>query len=143
MTDQSESTPIDQLLATLETLTLDEIDAQIAQVDLQITAATAPLVRRREALQSLRKVVSVSLQGAPARATRKPRTPRSAPAQSTAPSEAAETQPRPRWPLRPAVQVIADAVAVSYGSAYSCLNSRPAVFKKTGPGEFGLGRVSR
>lgn len=132
---------IGELLETIEALTTEQIDAELAEIETQAVALMAPLEKRRTALLRIRRLIE-SPAVKPGRPER--RTTQVAPATSTATGNSLTTVQKLRAYLEvsgPAkVQVIADAVGLTYQQAYAAMNQRKEIFERRGEGLFGLVR---
>ena len=64
---------LEAALAAIESMSVGPIDARIEAIDAEMAAVMSPLVKKREALVVLRKIVEVREHGKPRRKSPKPR----------------------------------------------------------------------
>lgn len=64
---------IDSLIASLESVSVADIESEIASIDQQIKDATESLLKRRDALLAAKRIVAVRAEGAVQRKPRKHR----------------------------------------------------------------------
>lgn len=64
---------LEAFLKSMEAVTIEDIDAEIATIDEKIKSTTEDLLKRRDALIAAKRIVLARTEGAPQRKPRKPR----------------------------------------------------------------------
>ncbi len=141
------------LMQSLSSVTVEQLNDEIAKIDKKITETVEPLQRERDAMIQLRRIVSAREVGAPQRKPRAPKTRKEPPAPSGIPPVAVKpsteiASKRSDLPTSEAIRVFLDAngpsrpkiisagTGIEYQTVYSCLSTRADLFKKLDTGEY-------
>lgn len=130
-----------EVMKSLEEMTLPEIDSEIQALETEMAAAVEPLLKKRNALSVLRKIVAASCGEPVVKKTRKPRKASGSDGESTnrAPTIADRISTALQasgQPMR--VKDLETATGLSYGQIYTSLSQRSNLFRKVSEGQFAL-----
>lgn len=132
-------TTLADVLSTLAGITMETIDTELASIDAQIAETVRPLVERRSQLMSIKKMKNGQAMGRKRQQRKaKQKATESADTPKTALSLVNEIHAYLTASGSTKVQVIATQTGREYQTVYSCLNSNPHLFRKTGQAEFAV-----